>query len=426
MERFHDVFLGITQFIERCKVIVIENFILLAFSIAILIALTFPFPGTTLGSYKLEEKGIVQFINTFIVFLISGITLKIEECHDLSKYYKSLIFGILSINFLTTLIGLIFLSCTFLSYEFRLGLTIFCCVPTTLGVGVALTQLSKGNVLLSLLLTVITNALGTITTPFLLMFYVSVGSASSSSDNNQNLHFDSISLLINLSLNVLLPTIIGILLRYFYSNTLIKFTKMYKTELSLFSTTNLAIIIWMALSKSRDLLLKQSISNIFIVLFCVILQHVFYLIGHYLLIWKLPFNVELSQTISLIIMCSQKSNPVALAVINGMGLNSKESGLLIIPGLLGQLSQIFIGSMLVQFFQKWVQQYTAISVKEVNDSIKDTENTENDFEKKEENNASDDNVEIIIKSEKNHEIEIEIEIEMLQVSYLDSKTEHQV
>jgi sodium/bile acid cotransporter 7 len=413
MKVFREFFqeVGITPFISRCGVIVVENFIIFAFSIAILIALTFPLPGTVLGSFTLEDKGIVQFINTFIVFFISGITLKIEECHDLSKYYKSLVFGIFSINFLTTLIGLVFLSCTFLSFEFRLGLTIFCCVPTTLGVGVALTQLSKGDVLLSLLLTVITNALGTITTPFLLMFYVS----EISSGTNQSIHFDSVSLLINLSLNVLLPTILGILIRHFYTNSLIKFTKAYKVELSLFSTTNLAILIWMALSKSRDLLLKQSISDIFIVFFCVIVMHLIYLIGHYLLTWKLPFfNVELSQTISLIIMCSQKSNPVALAVINGMGLTSKESGLLIIPGLLGQLSQIFIGSLLVQFFQKWVQQYSAVSLEVFDDSIKETEENS---EKKDPNEEKHDQVEMV--SQENQGLE------MLEVSYLGS-TPHQV
>jgi hypothetical protein len=96
MEVFREFFqeVGITPFISRCGVIVVENFIVFAFSVAILIALTFPLPGTVLGSFTLEDKGIVQFINTFIVFFISGITLKIEECHDLSKYYKSLVFGI--------------------------------------------------------------------------------------------------------------------------------------------------------------------------------------------------------------------------------------------------------------------------------------------------------------------------------------------
>jgi sodium/bile acid cotransporter 7 len=257
---------------------------------------------------------------------------------------------------------------------------------------------------------VITNALGTITTPFLLMFYVS----EVSSGTNQSIHFDSVSLLINLSLNVLLPTILGILIRYFYTNSLIKFTKAYKVELSLFSTTNLAILIWMALSKSRDLLLKQSISDIFIVFLCVILMHLIYLIGHYLLPWKLPCNVELSQTISLIIMCSQKSNPVALAVINGMGLTSKESGLLVIPGLLGQLSQIFIGSLLVQFFQKWVQQYSAVSLEVFDDSIKETEENS---EKKDPNEEKHDQVEVV--SQQNQGLE------MLEVSYLGS-TQHQV
>lgn len=44
-----------------------------------------------------------------------------------------------------------------------MGLTIFCVVPTTLGVGVALTAASRGNQALALLLTIVTNLLGIVT-----------------------------------------------------------------------------------------------------------------------------------------------------------------------------------------------------------------------------------------------------------------------
>ena len=338
---------SILAFMKKLQKFVIANFIACSFSVAIIFALSYDVPGAFLGSFLLYKKGIIQFINTFIVFLISGLTLKIEEFRDVSKYSKAIIFGVFSINFLTTLVAPIFLSCSFLSPSYRLGLAIFCCVPTTLGVGVALTQLSKGDVLLGLSLTVLTNALGVATTPFLLIFYV-----SQVSNGNGDLTFDSVGLLVNLALDVLLPSIIGVLCRYLFSSTIVKFTKDYKTEISMFSTLNLTMIIWMTLSKSRPLLLKQSIGDIFIILLCVVLMHVFYLIGHYTLTRKQLLNFEISQAITMIIMCSQKSNPVALAVINGMGMSSTKSGLAIIPGLLGQLTQIFIGSVLVRYFQK--------------------------------------------------------------------------
>lgn len=44
-----------------------------------------------------------------------------------------------------------------------MGLTIFCVVPTTLGVWVALTAASRGNQALALLLTIATNLFGIVT-----------------------------------------------------------------------------------------------------------------------------------------------------------------------------------------------------------------------------------------------------------------------
>ena len=61
---------------------------------------------------------------------------------------------------------------------FSVGLTIFCVVPTTLGVGVALTQASKGNQALALCLTVLSNLLGVVTVPFLLKMYLQKGNIS--------------------------------------------------------------------------------------------------------------------------------------------------------------------------------------------------------------------------------------------------------
>lgn len=50
------------------------------------------------------------------------------------------------------------------------GLAMFCVVPTTLGVGVALVRSAKGNEGIALLLIVGTNLLGVVTMPFMLKF----------------------------------------------------------------------------------------------------------------------------------------------------------------------------------------------------------------------------------------------------------------
>lgn len=325
---------------------IIENFLVIVFAIAITVALIFPTPGATLGSILYDGKSLIQSINTIIVFFISGITLKVEDFADLSKYTKPILYGILSINLLTTVLAPFFLHAIFLAPNFRLGLTIFACVPTTLGVGVALTQLATGDVMLALILTVLTNSLGTLTTPFLLKIYLN-------SNNNSEFHFDSFGLFINLIIEVLIPTVIGIAVRY-YLVSLRSTIQKYRTSLSIFSTSNLAMIVWMALSKSRDLLLQQSIKDIIVVLIAASVMHIIYLIGNFLVATKYGLDFEVTQAVTVVIMSSQKSNPVALAVINGMGL--PHPGLVVIPGILGQLAQIFIGSFIARSFRALIHE----------------------------------------------------------------------
>ncbi|CAN1298089.1 Probable sodium/metabolite cotransporter BASS4, chloroplastic [Linum perenne] len=59
--------------------------------------------------------------------------------------------------------------------EFVSGLAIFCCMPTTLSSGVALTQLAGGNSALALAMTVISSLLGILMVPFSISKYVASG-----------------------------------------------------------------------------------------------------------------------------------------------------------------------------------------------------------------------------------------------------------
>ena len=90
--------------------------------------------------------------------------------------------------------------------EFSLGLAIFCVMPTTLGVGVALTAASKGNQALALLLTVTTNLLGIVTVPYELRLLLRGSNAVSVNPG---------PLVLKLSLTVLVPAVLGKLLTSF-------------------------------------------------------------------------------------------------------------------------------------------------------------------------------------------------------------------
>eukprot|EP01039_Chlorochromonas_danica_P008608 gene8607-9486_t len=343
---------------------IVDNFLIFCFAVALTIAMTAPEPGIEANRARIgsETFSIVSFFNTCVVFFLSGLALQVKDLQSILRDYKLICWGLLCINFITTLMALFFLNLSFMKTGYKKGFAIFNTVPTTLGVGVALTQLAQGDAILSLTMTVISNMLGTITVPFLLTFYFS-HAPSSSDEKDQNIEVDTEELIVNLILSVLIPTILGITVRNLLSDQHSQLIKKYKVELSMTSSVNLACIVWMAISSSQSVLLRQSVGDILVVLAFAASTHIFSLAFHHFLNSFLSkhsgylrrfglVEMSLSQVISLTIMASQKSSPVALAVISGMGVESDVRGLYTIPCVIGQLCQIFIGSVVARYYSK--------------------------------------------------------------------------
>ena len=207
--------------------------------------------------------------------------------------------------------------------------------------------MSKGDQALALFLTVVSNLLGILTVPPLLGLYLSSSPVT-------NVTIDVWSLCFKLTLTVLIPSLIGMGLRngFLY---IMKLVNTYKVYLSLFSTFNLVMIVWMALSNSQALLLQQSFLDILIIIGIAVAMHLFYLFANSIMVSKRFLNFSLRQSIAVVIMASQKSSPVALAIITNLQLSSDQKGFFAIPCIIGQLSQIFIGSLLARRFAKQVE-----------------------------------------------------------------------
>lgn len=58
---------------------VLNNFMLLSFSLAAALAMAWPLPGRVVASWAIGDVRVVQAINNFMVFLISGLTLKSDD-----------------------------------------------------------------------------------------------------------------------------------------------------------------------------------------------------------------------------------------------------------------------------------------------------------------------------------------------------------
>lgn len=329
---------------SKVKHTVIRNFLPLAFLIAVVVAMSFPFPGKVVASLHIGDVRIVQAINNFFVFLVSGLTLRTNEVKKAVSQWPGLLYGLLAILAFTPCLGFAARQLGLTPSEFNLGLAIFCVVPTTLGVGVALTAAAKGNQALALLLTVATNLLGIVTVPYELKLIL-LGSNVVSVDPS--------NLIVKLVLTVLVPTLIGKCLCSF-CKPVKAIARRHKDALSLFSHTNLAFIIWQTLSGAQIVLLAQPFTSIVLVVTSSIVLHLIYLGFNAVVVWVCKFPTQ--EGIAVIIMASQKSAPVAVTVISYITSDVAQQGLLSIPAIVGQIAQIFMGTVLVRYLSRLVKE----------------------------------------------------------------------
>ncbi|KAF8065642.1 BASS4 [Scenedesmus sp. PABB004] len=323
----------------RVRAFVVEHFMLLSFTAAAGLALAWPVPGVAVASLSVGDVRVVQAVNNFVVFLISGLTLKSDDFRALlrGRGLVSMSYGLFAILAVTPCFGFAVLRLPLTPHEFAVGLAIFCVVPTTLGVGVALTAAAKGNQALALLLTVATNLLGIVTVPYELRLVLSTAAGGSS------VSVDPANLVVKLLITVLVPSVLGKAARE-ASARVRAFVTRFRTPLSLFSTLNLACIVWQTLSGARGTLLQQPFTAVLLVVLASAALHVAMLLLNAAAVWGL--RLPLREGVATVIMSSQKSAPVAVTVISYLTPDLKTQGLLAIPCILGQLGQIFIGSAL--------------------------------------------------------------------------------
>lgn len=321
---------------------VVVNFLPLSFAFALVVALIWPLPGVDVAAVKLGGVRAVQAANNAAVFLVSGLTLNLADVRSTVRNPRPLLLGLTLILGVTPCLAFGALRLPLQPPEFAVGLAIFCAVPTTLGVGVALTTASRGNVALALCLTVVSNALGVVTVPYFLRGVLQ-GSA---------VVIDAADLATKLALTALAPALLGSALRS-SSAAVATMVLRHRTALSLFSHANLACIVWQTMSSAASVLLAQSAGGVFAVLFAAAAIHFFLLAAMHLGATRL-LRLPVREAVALTVMCSQKSAPVAVAVITYVTKSAAQQGLLALPALVGQLTQIFVGSALTRAFAKRV------------------------------------------------------------------------
>ncbi|KAH7671392.1 Bile acid:sodium symporter/arsenical resistance protein Acr3 protein [Dioscorea alata] len=216
-----------------------KNFLPLALVCGVAFGLADPTLGCLAHKYSLSR------VSTFGIFFISGLTLQSREIDAALEAWPAGLFGLSSILLFTPLFSRLILQLKLVPQEFVTGVAVFCCMPTTLSSGIALTQLAGGNSALALAMTVISNMLGIMIVPFSLSIFVMTG---------RGVSVPTLELFRSLFNTLLVPLVLGKVLRDILSGVA-KFVDQNRRSLSMASALLLSLVPWIQVSRSRPLLL---------------------------------------------------------------------------------------------------------------------------------------------------------------------------
>jgi solute carrier family 10 (sodium/bile acid cotransporter), member 7 len=280
-----------------------------------------PAPGRALAKLP------TQHLAVGVIFVCAGLRLRTDEVRAALAAWPATCWGAASILLLTPLIGTSLARLVPVEEAFRTGLALFFSMPTTLSSGIALTAQARGNVALALLLTVLTNVAGIFTVPFLLSWRLDVGG---------HVELSAGDLLVKLSLSILLPLVVGKLLR----RRLGCWADAHGEGLGLVSNMALATVPWLTFSNSSQRLAQVApLSLLAIVLGGTAVHLVFLALNR---LGAQALRLGRPETLAVVLVGSQKTLPVALTVLAFLPVSAEIKGLIAIPCVASHLSQIFV------------------------------------------------------------------------------------
>ncbi|MGB5687238.1 MAG: bile acid:sodium symporter [Candidatus Electrothrix sp.] len=311
-----------------------QLFLPLGLILAAIFALTLPQAGVIFA----DHSGIKLTI--IIIFLVSGYQTGTAGI-PLNKSLFHIFLTAAAVSLLLApLLGLVIGSVFDLSPSLVIGLIIICAVPPTLSSGIVITGISRGNTVLALMLTISLNLIGTLTLPTILHLCLKASGP---------VIIDQWALFIKMLFLVLLPFIIGKILRVISNNLLNK--QRISPNWSYVNSSCVILAVYISLAVSRQEFFRTDAGQYLAVLFSVSLVH-FLLLGVNTQAAKL-LKLNAKDGKALLFVASQKTLPVSLAVLAGL---HQDTGNAVIVCLLFHFVQLLVDSALASRFRQQSQQ----------------------------------------------------------------------
>ncbi len=281
------------------------------------------------GVFLADNYGLKVLV--FIIFLVSGYQTGAKGL-PLDKKLFSLFAAAAFISLLLApFLGLLVSRLLNFPLHMAMGLIIISTVPSTISSGVVITEVSRGNAVLALFLTIFLNLLGIFSMPFVLdLCLKAVGPVD----------IDQTALLIKMLFFVLLPFIIGKIGRNLSGKERISPLWSYV------NSSGVILIVYSSITTSKSGFADISLSDYALILAGVALVHLLLLLINRQ-IGKL-LRLSAADSKAMIFVTSQKTLAIALAVLANVKF---ETGNAIIVCLMFHFFQLFVDSFLASIMQ---------------------------------------------------------------------------
>ena len=241
--------------------------------------------------------------NIFVIFLTSGLMLDWVQIRD----------GLMDVRGIVLALVLIFLAAPLLAWllsrlplpaGIAVGLFLVAVMPTTLSSGVVMSGAAGGNMAHALVITIVANALAIFTIPLTLTLLVQESVESGA------ISIDKAALMVKLGALVLVPLLLGLAGKALLDRRLTARARQTLTSgLQRLNQVLILLIVWMALSGSRDAILLSG-TRLGIIALLSVGFHGALLAAAGLLVWR--FRVPAGRRESVIFMGAQKTLPLSI------------------------------------------------------------------------------------------------------------------
>jgi len=299
--------------------------------IAFVVTISFCFPsiGRLIRTYHVLNIGI------FIAFLLTGLSLETSSFIQQLKNIKVLIAALISSLIFFPVAAYFLSQYIFHSWEdFAIGTLIIGVAPVTIASGTVMTAIALGNVTLSLFICVSGNFFSLLTIPVMTNLLLQLGDIS--------IQLPVLKMLWGLTLKVLVPTLIGQLLRPWLKSKVMSF----KNMISIFNQSIVLFIILNAVSSSTQRIIEAGPVLIAVFTFMIFI-HVFIVIFNKTTAKFI--GLDLPSTAAYTIHTSQKTLTISYLV--WAGYFAVEYPMALIPAIAYHLTQMILDTFIAQWFR---------------------------------------------------------------------------